>query len=158
MKVSKLAKMQETFQQVTRGHNIVADGWAGASNPHQHPNLPPTLKFTQKVSKLKRSFPRFSARSPWQTDGWPNGRMNGRKNGQTDRLTDKGSYRVACPQLKNQWFTMQFFCQVLKYWSIKGHDTVEPHSNEPATNKIPLITNGNSWSFQANFFYFCCWQ
>ena len=28
-------------KQVTRGHNIVADGWAGASNPHSH-SMPPT--------------------------------------------------------------------------------------------------------------------
>ena len=38
-------------KQVTRGHNIVADGWAEASNPHPHPNPPPTLKHTQKVSE-----------------------------------------------------------------------------------------------------------
>ena len=25
-------------EQVTRGHNIVADGWAGTSNPHPHFN------------------------------------------------------------------------------------------------------------------------
>ena len=31
------------------GHNIVADGWAGASNPHPYPNPPPTLKHTQLV-------------------------------------------------------------------------------------------------------------
>ena len=24
-------------KQVTRGYNIVAEGWAGASNPHPHP-------------------------------------------------------------------------------------------------------------------------
>ena len=30
----------EQIEQVTRGHNIVADGWAGASNPNQHP-MPP---------------------------------------------------------------------------------------------------------------------
>ena len=38
-------------KQVTRGHNIAADGWVGASNLHPHPNPPPTLKHTQKVSK-----------------------------------------------------------------------------------------------------------
>ena len=27
----------EEKQQVTRGHNIVVDGWAGVSNPHSHP-------------------------------------------------------------------------------------------------------------------------
>ena len=26
------------LKQVTRGHNIVADGWAGVSNSHLHPN------------------------------------------------------------------------------------------------------------------------
>ena len=26
----------EKRKQVTRGHNFVADGWAGASNPHPH--------------------------------------------------------------------------------------------------------------------------
>ena len=29
--------LKEKEKQVTRGHNIVADGWAGASNPHPHP-------------------------------------------------------------------------------------------------------------------------
>ena len=38
-------------KQVTRGQNIVADGWAGASNFNPHPNPPPTLEHTQKVSK-----------------------------------------------------------------------------------------------------------
>ena len=38
-------------QQVTRGHNIVADGWAGASQPHPHPNPPPTHKHTQQVTR-----------------------------------------------------------------------------------------------------------
>ena len=38
-------------KQVTRGHNVVTDGWAGASNPHPHLNPPPTRKLTQKVSK-----------------------------------------------------------------------------------------------------------
>ena len=70
------------MQQVTRGHNIVADGWAGASNPHTHPNPPPTLKHTQKVSKMLVS-PLFNSMTA------SNGRM------------DKASYRVACPQLKS---------------------------------------------------------
>ena len=35
-------------EQVTRGHNVVADGWTGASNPHPRP---PTLELTQKESK-----------------------------------------------------------------------------------------------------------
>ena len=37
-------------KQVTRGHNIVADGWAGAANPQPYPtpipNTPPTHSMT----------------------------------------------------------------------------------------------------------------
>ena len=33
---------REEIEQVTRGHNIVADGWAGAANPHPHPTPYPT--------------------------------------------------------------------------------------------------------------------
>ena len=40
-----LAKKQK--EQVTRGHNIVADGWAGAANPHPHPRPHPTPFPTQ---------------------------------------------------------------------------------------------------------------
>ena len=76
---------EETEDQVTRGHNIVADGWAGASNPQPHPNPPPTLKHTQKVSKTL-VFPLFN--SITMTDGPMDGWM------------DKASYRVACPQLR----------------------------------------------------------
>ena len=35
------------LEQVTRGHNIVADGWAGAANPHPHPTPHPTPLPTQ---------------------------------------------------------------------------------------------------------------
>ena len=52
---------------MTRGHNIVADGWAGASNPHPNPNPPPTLKHTQKLSKTL-VFPLFNSMT--MTDGW----------------------------------------------------------------------------------------
>ena len=62
------------MKQVTRGHNIVADGWAGASNPHPHPNPGPTLKHTQKVSK------RVVVNSITMTDR--------PTNGPTDRPTD----------------------------------------------------------------------
>ena len=46
------------MKQVTRGHNNVADGWAGASNPLANPNPPYTLKRTQKVFN-NTSFPTF---------------------------------------------------------------------------------------------------
>ena len=76
-------------EQVSRGHNIIADGWAGASNPHQNPiPHPPTHKHTQKVSKTL-VFPLFNSMTP-----------DRRMDGPMDRQTDKASYRVACPQLK----------------------------------------------------------
>ena len=40
-------------KQVTRGHNIVAEGWAGVSNPNPHPN--PLHKYPQE-KYLKRLF------------------------------------------------------------------------------------------------------
>ena len=52
--VPDLTKMQcleekVTYKQVTRGHNIVADGWAGASNPHPHPMPPPPTHIPKLV-------------------------------------------------------------------------------------------------------------
>ena len=60
-------------KQVTRGHNIVAEGWAGASNPHLHP-MPPTN--THK-KHLKRLFFHFST-CALLTDGRTNRQTNGR--------------------------------------------------------------------------------
>ena len=72
------------IKQVTRGHNTVADGWAGASNPHPHPNPHPTHKHTQKVSKTL-VFPLFdSIIMDGPTDGWTDQRMDQRTDGQTD--------------------------------------------------------------------------
>ena len=59
---------------MTRGHNIVADGWAGAAYPHPHPTpLPtplPTQTQTQKASKTL-VFPLFDllTRTDGRTDG-----------------------------------------------------------------------------------------
>ena len=39
---------QVNFKQVTRGHNIVVDGWAGASYPNSYPML---ISHTKKTSK-----------------------------------------------------------------------------------------------------------
>ena len=36
-----IVKLALLKQQVTWGHNIVADGWAGASNPQPHPSPNP---------------------------------------------------------------------------------------------------------------------
>ena len=71
-------------QQVTRGHNIVADGWAGAVNPHPHP-MPhptpfPTQTHTRKASKTL-VFPLFDSWS--RTDGPTDRRTDGRTDGQS---------------------------------------------------------------------------
>ena len=55
---------KKVIKQVTWGHNIVADGWAGASNPHPHPECPPLIH----KKHLKRSFSHFSTRDQRLTD------------------------------------------------------------------------------------------
>ena len=64
-----------------QGHNIVADGWAGAANPHPQPKPHPTtyltLTHTQKGSKTL-VFPLLDSCS------WTDGLMDGR----SDELTD----------------------------------------------------------------------
>ena len=79
-------------KQVTRGHNIVADGLAGAANPHPHPTPFPTQTHTQKASK--RSFFHFLTCAHGLTDL--------QTDGPTDQRTDKASHRVTCPQLKRR--------------------------------------------------------
>ena len=68
-----------------RGHKIVAKRWVGAYNPHPHPNPPPTLKHTQKVSKML-VFPLFNSMT--MTDGPTDQRTDGRTDGQTKPLTE----------------------------------------------------------------------
>ena len=59
---------------MTRGHNIVADGWAGASNSHPHLTPIPHTQ-TQKASKTLV----FSLiDSLTQTDGPTDGPTDGR--------------------------------------------------------------------------------
>ena len=50
------------IEQVTRGHNIVADGLAGASNPQPNPNPHPSHTNLHKKYP-KRLFFHFSTRS-----------------------------------------------------------------------------------------------
>ena len=75
------------LEQVTRGHNIVADRWAGAANPHSHPSPLPTQTHTQKSFKTL-IFTLFYSCS--------------QNNRPMDQRTDKASFRVACPQLKRE--------------------------------------------------------
>ena len=48
-------------KQVTRGNNIVADGWAGAANPHAYPTPHPNPFPTQTHTKSFKNacFPTF---------------------------------------------------------------------------------------------------
>ena len=57
-------------KQVTRGHNIVVDGWAGAANPHPTPLQ--THIHTQK-SIENTCFPTFQLD---HHDRWTNGRTD----------------------------------------------------------------------------------
>ena len=83
--VGKLIRMEfaPLNKQVTRGHNIAADGWVGASNPQPHPN--PTL--TTPVTHSHTHNNNCSIINPhFQLE--------------RDGPTDKASYKVTCPQLK----------------------------------------------------------
>ena len=44
---------REERKQVTRGHDIVADGWAGVSNPHPNPTSPPQHTYDAVYGKKK---------------------------------------------------------------------------------------------------------
>ena len=59
---------------MTRGHNIVADGWAGAANPHPHPTPLPKQIIAQKASKTL-VFPLFDSNV---TDKWMDRQTDGR--------------------------------------------------------------------------------
>ena len=61
------------MKQVTRGHNIVADGWAKASSPNLYPNPQPTYK-----QKKHTCFPSSQFDDPRPIDGRTNGQTNGR--------------------------------------------------------------------------------
>ena len=73
------------MQQVTRGHSIVADGWAGVSKPHPHPKPYSIHKHIKRIQNAHFSTFRLN--------------QHGLTDGPTDRQIDKVSYRIACPQL-----------------------------------------------------------
>ena len=67
-------------QQVTRGNNIVADGWAGASNLNPHLISPPS---TLKPKKAYKTFVfQFSTRG-LRTDRRTDQRTDGPTDGQS---------------------------------------------------------------------------
>ena len=47
-------KKTKKKEQVTRGHNFVADGWAGASNPYPYPNSHPQKRVVKHARAWKR--------------------------------------------------------------------------------------------------------
>ena len=71
-KRKKKKKKKKKRKQVTLGHNIVADRWAGASNSHPNLNTPPHTQ-TYAKSIQKRSFPSFQLVRFRSTDRWTNG-------------------------------------------------------------------------------------
>ena len=76
---------------MTRGHDVVADGWAGATNPHPHPTPHPTplptQTHTQKASKTL-IFP-FSTSAHGQTDGLTDQPKIEREKPEEERETEK---------------------------------------------------------------------
>ena len=82
-----LGLMTLLIQQVTRGHNIVADGWEGRPTPIHTQSLSQNSAYTKSFQNA--CFPTFRL---MLTDHWTDQQIDGQ--------TDKASYRVACPQLK----------------------------------------------------------
>ena len=132
---------------MTRGHNIVADGWAGASNPHSHP--------TQMLKKhLKRLLPHFSTRGHGRTDG----------------RTDKVSYRVALAATKNEhsgYFLSMFVYGVgFGVWMRVGcpcppvrNDIVTPrHLFDDKNIKLQVICKVAVTSLTPRPFYVIYWE
>ena len=78
----RLRKERKKDKQVMQGHNIVVDGWAGASNPHSLAKPPYQHSYPKNIENA--GFPTFRLVCY----------------GPLDQRTDKASYRVACPQLK----------------------------------------------------------
>ena len=76
------------ISQGTRGHNVVADGWAGAYNPHPHPHPPQTHSQTQDNSTKASKTRVFALFNSIITDGPTDRRTYGpteqRANGPTD--------------------------------------------------------------------------
>ena len=88
---------------MTRGNNIVADGWAGAYNLHQQPRPPPHTH-RHRNDKMKNAWV-FALFNSITTDGW--------MDGQTKLLI------VACPHLKTkQSQEKSIFVSYLYIWAI----------------------------------------
>ena len=91
---------------MTRGHNIVADWWAEASNPHPHPHPPRRHSHTRRQSQQQHqtcAFSEFSTRSLWtngRTDRRTDLQTNRPTDGWTDGRTDKAPMELRVPDGK----------------------------------------------------------
>ena len=70
-----MMRSKNVRKQVMRGHSIVLDGWAGASNPH--PNPQHTHKHIQIVIHLFFNFSTQTLPTDGQTDGQMDRQMDG---------------------------------------------------------------------------------
>ena len=76
-------------KQVTWGHNIVADGWTGASNPQSHPNHTPTPLQHTHTQAIRTNCSILNTRfSDFQLDRDNSSVTDRRTNGQTKPLIE----------------------------------------------------------------------
>ena len=94
MNLNRSTMTNDLHKQVTWGDNIVADGWAGAANPHPHLTQHPFQHRHTHKKLLKRSFSHFSTRAYGQTDR--------RTDGRTDEPTDGQSLLLSCVTVTNK--------------------------------------------------------
>ena len=92
---------------MTRGYNIVVDGWAreGAFNFYLHSNPPSTLH-----SNLHKKYFKMLVFFHFATQSL---RANGSTDWRTDGRIDKVSFRVACLQLIKLFRIMTYPCSTL---------------------------------------------
>ena len=81
----------EIFQQVTQGHRIFVDEWAGVYNSHPHPPPSHTQAHTQTIPTAASKMCVFTFFSLIIMDQWTERHDNG--------WTKPSVYRIACPQL-----------------------------------------------------------
>ena len=64
------------MEQVTRGHNTVADGWAGECNPHPHSHPPHTNSHAQTIATAVIIMRIFTLYNSLIMERWTDGRTN----------------------------------------------------------------------------------
>ena len=86
----KKDKNRPKNEQVTRDRNIVADGWAGACNPHPHSYIhkkaSETPVFHCPIQPPQTVDRQTDGRTDGRTDGWSDERTDGQTDGRTKPL------------------------------------------------------------------------